>query len=303
MTTYGGDDRPLEMLDAGSVCTDFASYGPKLGLAGVTAEGFYILMSLIRGKRPAVFFHEITAQRTKGLVDGELRDIYNMIEGVVCPTRGGKPMKRPRRYTFAYDGDRLDFAGSFDEFLEFFSAAVVTNGDCFFVDDNARLIEAFQRAASNGHHMHPSSTHVPLEYQIGSKTYSIYADHMSKREQRQGPDGAYLFDLEQNEKFSPGGPWLPTLVTHGALFSASKEIPGIMLADEHLLAMGEPIPGLLLQRSDYGELPCCIANSVASMAPGKVKELAGNAYDLYAMSCFVFYCLSNISVRASSSTT
>ena len=60
---------------------------------------------------------------------------------------------------------------------------------------------------------------------------------------KQEASGAYpVVDLEQNENNNFTSPCLPTLVTHGHLWSLSPQINRDMIGDEHLLYQLWPTP-------------------------------------------------------------
>ena len=149
-------------------------------------------------------------------------------------------MKRPRRFSFGTLRGVVRLHGSAEELLSSLSTSVEVNGDIFLQIDDTRLIEMAEMARKQGSHIAPEDLDsYPLEYFSPPCIHNIMLMHGEKKEQLQGNDGCYIADIEQQPRFGAGGPFIPTLVTHGLLVSygANK----IFASAEHLLAQGEPL--------------------------------------------------------------
>ena len=108
----------------------------------------------------------------------------------------------------------------------------------------------------------------------------------------QGSDGTFIFDAQQNTQFCHGGPFVPTLVTHGSII-LQREVgcDKVMTSWEHLATQGETCLG------DRNLLPCYIKEALEKESPACRKKLAGNAYAADSFFAFMTYCLSNVSLK------
>jgi hypothetical protein len=99
-----------------------------------------------------------------------------------------------------------------------------------------------------------------------------FEDHANLRSSLQGLGGEYIVDLDQNPPFSHGSSLVPTLVTHGKLYSFVRD--ELMVPANHFAVMGHPIwPGL-----DEGLYDCAFADMIlnGSVSEPNIKHLAGN---------------------------
>lgn len=281
----GGHDDAFICFEGGSQCVDFAAYGHRKGMLGSTAPSFYIFIAKIRTCLPDFFVHEITEVGTDGIMAAEIGDLYGIIEGVICASDNGKPMKRPRRFTYGWRLGRVKFSGSFSEFMHYFQKSMSATASCFFVMEQERQVELLRRAARNGHHTDDASSLV-MENLFLPATLKNLQEHMKLQPMRQGNDGSYFIDAEQTPKFCAGGPTLPTLVRHGTIIDVNTK--KILTPSEHLLAMGEPCADEV-----QGELPCYIKEAITDISGMQKKRIAGNAVDLGTLAPFLFYCLAH----------
>ena len=141
------------ILDLGSPCIDHAMFGQLLRFAGPSTEPYLIAMGEIVEYRPPVFVHEITAVKTMYLVKGnqQLKDAgYEVLTVVLCPSMGGTPNKKPRRYSLGWLADMLEFEGSEAECIALFRRRTEVSGDVYFCMDDDRTAENRERAALRG---------------------------------------------------------------------------------------------------------------------------------------------------------
>ena len=75
--------------------------------------------------------HEITNTGTVGIVKSELRDLYTCIEVDVSPLACGRPVRRPRLYTFGLDKETAVTWASAEELLQLITTTIETTGNIF----------------------------------------------------------------------------------------------------------------------------------------------------------------------------
>ena len=205
------NSRPrLTVLDMGSSCVDHSMYGGKQCFSGFSTGSFLIAVAEIIEYRPDCFAHEITPVKTEYLIKGnaDLKKAgYIIFTVVLCPTQGGKPMKRPRRHSFGYLGQNINFSGTVDECINLFLRRAVASGNIYFVLDDDRAAENLERAALRGNFYPPGVDpgSIPLHRMLSVGTVDIVDEHMALKPLCQGPDGVFLCDAEQHSKFSTPG--------------------------------------------------------------------------------------------------
>ena len=148
-----------------------------------------------------------------------------MLSGVIELTCNaylcGVPGRRPRRYSFAWDKRVVRCQASTAEFVKLFDVQCSLTADCFLAEkDEARKDYMRSLAAKQGQHYEPGAT-VDLLDALPPAEICRYHEHMKLRGENQDVDGTYVFDVEQNPKFSRGCGLLPVIVCHGKLISAS----------------------------------------------------------------------------------
>ena len=122
---------------------------------------------------------------------------------------------------------------------------------------------------------------------------------MGQRDMSEGAGGVFILDAEQTPKFNRGGPYVPTLITHGTIVrSKGAELPKIMTASEHLIAMGEP----LYPASEHSKYRSFVGEALENLPPLDKKRIAGNAFDAYTMGLCMFYWISNFSLKDQTAT-
>ena len=90
------------LLQGGSQCVDYSMRGPQMRHIGESTLPFLVWVAEICFMLPLLIIHEITSIKTEDLIVGNRRLIqagYKGITIVLDTFWGGKPMKRPRRFT------------------------------------------------------------------------------------------------------------------------------------------------------------------------------------------------------------
>lgn len=90
--------------------------------------------------------------------------------------------------------------------------------------------------AHNKHNVGTPAADLTLEMMVSPVTMSRMRDYEELREQRQGLNGAFICDLEQNVGFASCSSLLPSAATHALYYSFAKG--RIMLGIEQLASMG-----------------------------------------------------------------
>ena len=121
-------------VEWGSQCIDFSSFGRGQRHCGPSTKPFLITVGELCIKRPLSWSHEITPQKTETLMT-ENKDLkeagYRVITIVLCPTKNGRPYKRPRRHSFGWLEFCVEFLGSVEELELLFTRSVVLSGSIF----------------------------------------------------------------------------------------------------------------------------------------------------------------------------
>lgn len=98
---YADPDRTiLDMLLAGSACTDFSSYGSCQQQCGPTMKYLLLLIRLVLEYQPDIFLHENVTQFPLKLLQECLHGLYSLEEYICSPETSGSgfPIARVRKY-------------------------------------------------------------------------------------------------------------------------------------------------------------------------------------------------------------
>ena len=190
------------------------------------------------------------------------------------------------------DKETVCFHGNPDELLDLITASIEVSGTAFLVYDDERAIE-MQNMANNQKNFTrlEDVKELPFECLVKAGTMNNYNEHMARKEELQGGDGAYIFDVEQSPKFSKGGPLVPCLLKHGTLVSDDR----VLTSSEHLLVMGEPFA-----RDEYDlgtDLKCYINEALDDLTPNARKRIAGNSVCTDVQAAVAYYIMCNISLK------
>ena len=190
------------------------------------------------------------------------------------------------------DKETVCFHGNPDELLDLITASIEVSGTAFLVYDDERAIE-MQNMANNQKNFTrlEDVKELPFECLVKAGTMNNYNAHMARKEELQGGDGAYIFDVEQSPKFSKGGPLVPCLLKHGTLVSEDR----VLTSSEHLLVMGEPFA-----RDEYDlgtDLKCYINEALDDLTPNARKRIAGNSVCTDVQAAVAYYIMCNISLK------
>lgn len=92
------DCKVLQLLTAGSPCTDFSPMGEMMKFSGQTAILFLILMKIVVTTMPKVFLFENVPRFPISTVEQLIGQHFCMDDSILCPSRFGFPVRRSRRY-------------------------------------------------------------------------------------------------------------------------------------------------------------------------------------------------------------
>ena len=186
----------------------------------------------------------------------------------------------------------VNFHGDPDELLDLITSSIELNGETFFVYDEERTTEMLTMANNQRNFTTRDDVfRLPFECLVKAGTMSNYNAHMELKEQLEGGEGTYIFDVEQTPKYSKGGPLVPCLVTHGTLVSDGL----VMSSTEHLLVMGEPAT-----KDEYNlktDLKCFINEALDDLSPSARKRIAGNSVCADVQAAVVYYIMCNVSLK------
>eukprot|EP00971_Amphidinium_carterae_P183389 3639855-Amphidinium_carterae.1 len=131
---------------AGSPCVDFSMRGKREGAFGVTAASHAIWLGQFVSSGSPVCIHENTPKYPTWLLQQSLVQLSGTEWKVevfqFCPSMLGIPVRRPRRYTVAWNPSRVNFSGNCEEFLQLFGAQPKTTGGIYFqagMQENASM--------------------------------------------------------------------------------------------------------------------------------------------------------------------
>jgi len=183
----------------------------------------------------------------------------------------------------------VSFHGSVHDFFELHGRRPVLSGDVFLSEPPSVRQEAMRVQVQHhrGLDAFAYTEGGPTAY-LTTNQRNNYRAHAQLRAQRQGMDGSYVFDVDQSVAFSSGGPFIPTLVTHGVIVSESRQL--VFTPQEHLHMMGEPPEG--------HECKCFIREAVENKSPSIKKKLAGNSMHAAVLGTWLYYLLAHVEVSA-----
>ena len=291
-------ERPhFTLIEFGSQCVDVSSYGLRQILGGPSAEPFYICMAMLLHFEPHGFCSEIAALMTKDVVATEIGHKFQCIEGNVEPWLFGKPVKRPSVMTWGVFRKKVEFHGSYEEFLSLSRTATVSDGSVYYLLDGERASERLELARLQGNH-HNEDIQPPIESCFTGSKLARVEERISKASQHASTDGVYLFDADATHGFCEGSCLVPTLASHGTILLVAEKDPSggrpsvkIMSSTEHLIVAGEPLG------PKPGRFKSFIAESVLDMAPTEKKRAAGDAFDATCFGLWMMYFLCNVTLK------
>ena len=282
----------LVVVVAGASCTDFSRRrtGPCPKLSGKTTKPFFIFLAEVKCLGPDLFFYENVPNWPVEQLQ-EWLPAYENFYVRVSPDSFGYPMSRPRVFGVLMKKERIVFSGSTDDFYSL-QTALAASGDIYFHAPDAAVRSSQWRRAKGRGNVHPhvnvDASSIPLTDQVTPTTFARYLEYEKLRHTRQGVDGSFLADLDQNPQFGSCGPILPSLPTHNSVFSFSRG--RFLLGTEFLAAMGENIyladartPSTFLSRA-----------FLERTSEKDLNYLAGNAFHMPLMGRFIFFVLGHI---------
>ena len=263
---------------------------------------FAIYTQEMHAHKDDISFHENSARMHANAIQ-ETAPVGHVSKSmVVSPDQFGWPLCGNRMLTCSCSQESLVWVGpdSFEaEFTSLFFRLVVRDGDVFIRDDDHTMRSAYFRMAKLRAASLPDKfdyDKLDLEMLLAPGAVNRYNTYMSHRESMQGVFNAYLFDVEQNvrqnsgEGFKPNsfaGSFMPTLITHGTIVSASRRrIAGV---GARFAAMG--IPFLKCLSYNFGAPHI---NALYKLSDQNAKRVTGNGMHRHAIACWWAYCLSNL---------
>ena len=196
--------------DIGSQCIDYSMRGKQQRHTGPSTKPFLIFVALVLKELPDFGFHEITLVGTQTLIVGNQKLIaagYGFFQLALTSVKFGIPMKRPRRVTLFYKLLRYNFTGSEQDIWHHFLAQMVISADCYFITDDARANENFERARlQRNFYAEPAHCRdLDLEQMFTRPIVSIIENHLALRSTHEGLGGEFMCDAEQAPSYSAPG--------------------------------------------------------------------------------------------------
>lgn len=288
---------PLKGFVAGSSCEDFARYGDRLGPSGPRMKEWTLTVSEIHGMDLDFAFFEISDTCPVEFY-AKAFECFQFISGVVSPNLMGWPVKRPRRYTFGYKPGKFHFTGSFEDYLQTFSACPVLLGDSLLLASHSER-QAFMRKRAELHgHFFGMQTDIGLDSCLTAAEFQRLQAAKRLVPLKGSVSGVCVTDIEQNACFVNPGPYVPTLVKHGKLVSLSTDesvADKIFTPKEHLAIMGEPCFASCASK-EYPSYMWDIAQQHCS--DSSLIKMSGNAMHMVNLGTFMLYCLSCLTGKA-----
>lgn len=101
----------IDMLVAGSACTDFTSYGSSQNAAGPTMVYLLLLIRLVAEHQPDLLLHENVLPFPTRLLEECLSELYSIQELIRSPETSGSgfPITRNRKYVICRKQTRVQF--------------------------------------------------------------------------------------------------------------------------------------------------------------------------------------------------
>ena len=189
------------LFEGGSPCLDESMRGLQMRFGGASTTGYLVFIALTCRMRPKLGMHEITAAGTAEIIAGNKQLIaagYKVFTVLLDPTKAGKPLKRPRRYSAFWLEVFAEFVGTEEELLKLFARSVDINANAFFFLDEDRAEENRERAALQGSYYDndEACATLPLQEMFKAKTCEKVEAHLKLRGTHQGLNGCFVCDAE-----------------------------------------------------------------------------------------------------------
>jgi hypothetical protein len=189
--------------------------------------------------------------------------------------------------------------GTAAEFMQIFGCNLGADGDVFLQAPMERRAAVLRAMAENQQNFISEadslSAPIPLSLVLTAREVGRLQSHMENYEENYTPNAAYITDLDQNLSYTTVGPTIPTLVTHGKLYSVSAG--QFFIGEEHLLIQGENV----FDGQGPKDFPCHFKSALPALSQSQLKHLAGNAMHLPSVGLWLIYNLSCMVIAEMSS--
>jgi len=194
------------------------------------------------------------------------------------------------------------WAGSEEHYKGVFRKRRNTDASAYFVADAQAIKDEYAAMAALRQCSMPEGTPVDL-LDFRCVMPVGMADRCQQHEQsgwkREGKDGLYVADVDQNTTHYKGGDVLGSLVTHGCIYNFQLRRPLVPL--EHMWVQGLPVLGQPLKSATFTSCVQPLLNSKA-LCRKQIKHLAGNAMHCPTVTSVLIYALAKALPRACGST-
>jgi hypothetical protein len=241
--------RPLTAAIAGTPCRPFCLLGgdPQT-LAHPDMEAWYLWINEVKHQDFDFIFLENSEHFMLKLFVDSLPSQYLVKYAIFGSQDQGWPVRRLRTYIVAVNMNTLVWTGAgaahvVSEFLSYFGASVVVEGDIFGGLDTSSAGQERVRDMARNRGMYPTDEQVKelLWWKLlppgQSKTYAA-ALTVHASGSRTGLGGSFNVDLSQSEERIRCGPWIPTLARSTIMCCLNKR--HLYTPDEIDFSMGWP---------------------------------------------------------------
>lgn len=217
----------------------------------------------------------------------------------------GWPVRRKRAFSCGLNLKTCAWLGPTDpekladDFLSFFQEQVVCDGNVFLQSGLEEVnAEIIRMAGLRGHSCDVEDVSHLQHHQIFSPGQLVRLQEygsLARQALEKDPDSAFFADLDQNAHTgsSTCGPMIPSLLTHGSLYSFSRG--RIMTGSELLFTHGyncfqlqHPLMGMGLQSKIRR---CRIGHILKQLPVTSTMQLLGNGWHLPVIASWVMYVL------------
>ena len=232
---------------------------------------------------PDIILHENGYQFDENEISRRVGHMYLVVSTVLCSSRVGLPIRRPRRFTLCFLRRTVVWHGCLEHFKELFHVTARMTPDEYFTAPQSvqdRVLRA-QRARFSAEPM------------SGDWTAALSPGHLGRLEDAMevfGSSEGAVLDVDHNVvriKGRAGAQQLPPLLTHGTYWHTVLQRP--MVGLEHLLAQGISSGEPLHIEKHYPALQ--------NMAEKELKFLAGNGMHVNVVGLLMQYVLCHAELK------
>ena len=292
-------ERPfIVAVAAGGSCQDFAQYGLRWCFVGDHMEEWILFSEEMCLLKPDVLWLEITATCPAEL-HGELAEKLGLgfMTGIETPKSRGVPIRRQRRFSFAYSKKKFMFSGSWDDYDETFKRAPKLSGDCFVMLDSGERQKLYREMGENKKLYFSAEKIISVEDVLTIPQQCRLKQHEEFFNSDSYLHDAYITDLNHEVSFTTGDQYVPCLTAHCKLIaSLSKDGKHkIFHPRELLMVQGEPC-FQSCSPDDYPRYWQDILEN-GSVPSTAMCSMIGNSFNAVSFGLFVIYCLANLRLK------